>query len=205
VQAAQAIITLPLGVLQAGAVTFDPIPTEAQRQWQSLAMGQANRVSLVFDRDFWNARAGNLSFLFSPGQAFPTWWTSAPEATPIMTGWAAGATNFNRSRALLSTRAARTTALQSLATIFSISSNELNGWLREVHHHDWLADEMAYGAYSYVPVGAVDAARRMCDPVQDTLYFAGEHTDTENQWGTVHGALASGARAARQVLKTFSI
>jgi monoamine oxidase len=201
--AAQTVITLPLGVLQNNSVIFDPIPRQTERQWQSLAMGQVNRVSLIFDRDFWSARAGNLSFLFAPERIFPTWWTSAPHSTPIITGWAAGARNFNRSVELTGRGpvALRTAALQSLAAIFSMSITKLDGWLQEVHHHDWLGDELAYGAYSYVPVGAVQAARLMSNSIEDTLYFAGEHTDTESQWGTVHGALASGSRAARQVLE----
>jgi len=201
-QAARAIITLPLGVLQADAAMFDPVPQEMQQQWQSLVMGQVNRVSLMFDRNFWSGCANDLSFLFAADQTFPTWWTSAPESTPIITGWAAGAKNFSGSQALLGRDplALRTAALQSLATIFSISPRDLNLWLREVHHHDWYGDELSHGAYSYVPVGAVNAARLMSNPVQDTLYFAGEHTDLEDQWGTVHGALASGARAARQLL-----
>jgi monoamine oxidase len=201
-QGARAIITLPLGVLQADTALFDPVPQEMQQQWQCLAMGQVNRVSLLFDRDFWSGRASNLSFLFAAEQTFPTWWTSAPVSTPILTGWAAGARNFSGLQALLGRdpAALRTAALQSLETIFSISSRELNLWLRGVHHHDWHGDELSRGAYSYVPVGAVNAARLLCNPVQDTLYFAGEHTDVEDQWGTVHGALASGARAARQLM-----
>jgi monoamine oxidase len=201
-QAARAIVTLPLGVLQADAAMFDPVPQELQQQWQSLKMGQVNRVSLLFDRDFWSARASGLSFLFAADQTFPTWWTSAPLSTPLLTGWAAGAKNFSGSQALLGhdPHALRTAALQSLATIFSIPSRDLKLWLRGVYHHDWHGDELSRGAYSYVPVGAVNAARLMSNPVQDTLYFAGEHTDLEDQWGTVHGALASGARAARQIL-----
>ena len=35
-------------------------------------------------------------------------------------------------------------------------------------------------------------------PLEETLYFAGEATDTE-QSGTVGGALASGQRAAREI------
>ena len=32
------------------------------------------------------------------------------------------------------------------------------------------------------------------------LFFAGEHTDTTGNWGTVHGAMESGLRAADQIL-----
>jgi len=37
-------------------------------------------------------------------------------------------------------------------------------------------------------------------PVEDTLFFAGEHTDTTGHWGTVHAAMRSGIRAAGQIL-----
>ena len=40
----------------------------------------------------------------------------------------------------------------------------------------------------------------MTVPVEDLLFFAGEHTDVEGHWGTVHGALASGERAALQLM-----
>jgi monoamine oxidase len=202
VEAAKAIITLPLGVLQANAVTFDPVPSAAQRLWQQLAMGQVNRVSLVFEREFWADRAANLSFLFAAEGPFPTWWTAAPESLPVITAWAAGARNFTRSQALLRSGqdALQAAALESLASMFSLPIKELREGLRGVYHHDWHGDEFAYGAYSYVPAGAVEVARLLSTPVEDTLYFAGEHTDTQDQWGTVHGALDSGLRAARQVL-----
>jgi monoamine oxidase len=201
-RAAQVIITLPLGVLQANSVIFDPLPGEVQTQWQSLAMGQVNRVSLLFNNDFWSTRANNLSFLSAPNEYFPTWWTAAPESIPIMTGWAGGASHFLRTQRLSGSdpTALKTAALKSLANIFSMRESQLAGCLRGFYHHDWHGDEFSRGAYSYVAAGAVHAARHMSTPLADTLYFAGEHTDTEDQWGTVHGALASGTRAARQVL-----
>jgi monoamine oxidase len=44
----------------------------------------------------------------------------------------------------------------------------------------------------------------MTVPVEGLLFFAGEHTDVEGHWGTVHGALASGERAARQLLSAHA-
>ena len=66
--------------------------------------------------------------------------------------------------------------------------------------HNWQADPNALGAYSYIGVGGLDAPERLTEPVAETLYFAGEHTDTTAQWGTVHAAMRSGLRAAQQVL-----
>jgi predicted flavoprotein YhiN len=40
----------------------------------------------------------------------------------------------------------------------------------------------------------------MAEPVADTLFFAGEHTDVTGHWGTVHAAMRSGLRAAEQIL-----
>ncbi len=203
VQAPQAIITLPLGVLQANCVTFDPMPADAARQWQTLAMGQANRMVLLFDRCFWSERAERLSFLLAPGELIPTWWTARPEGTPLITGWCAGAENLSRLRQALERvpGGLERAALQCLANIFAIPVQNLLKWLISAHHHDWQLDEYSRGAYSYVPAGALEAADIISSPLENTLYFAGEHCDVEDQWGTVHAALASGLRAARQVLE----
>jgi monoamine oxidase len=77
---------------------------------------------------------------------------------------------------------------------------------RDVTHvwmHDWMNDPFARGAYSYQLVAGANAARDLARPIDGTLFFAGEATDTSGSTGTVHGALASGARAARQVLRAL--
>jgi monoamine oxidase len=66
--------------------------------------------------------------------------------------------------------------------------------------HDWHSDPYSRGAYSYVPAGALPSRRVMAEPVEETLYFAGEATDLLGYGGTVHGAIASGRRAARQIV-----
>ena len=48
-------------------------------------------------------------------------------------------------------------------------------------------------------VGGTGAREELAAPLEETLYFAGEATDVE-QSGTVGGALASGMRAAREIL-----
>jgi monoamine oxidase len=53
-------------------------------------------------------------------------------------------------------------------------------------------------------VGGSDAARALSRPIDGTLFFAGEATDTEMRTGTVHGAIGSGRRAARSVLRVLS-
>jgi monoamine oxidase len=68
------------------------------------------------------------------------------------------------------------------------------------HFHDWHADPFFRGAYSYVPAGKLAARKTLAETVADTLYFAGEATDLEGHSATVHGAIATGIRAARHVI-----
>ena len=65
--------------------------------------------------------------------------------------------------------------------------------------HDWRADPFSLGAYSYPGVGGIAAQRALAKPVESTLFFAGEATDSE-QTATVAGAIASGRRAAREAI-----
>jgi monoamine oxidase len=46
----------------------------------------------------------------------------------------------------------------------------------------------------------MDAQRRFAEPEEDTIFFAGEAVGTDGHIGTVHGAMASGERAARLIL-----
>lgn len=202
VEAPQAIVTLPLGVLQANSVSFDPVPAEIARHWNSLVMGRAERISLLFDRTFWSDKAPGLGFLFAPEEIIPAWWTRAPQDTPLITGWAAGARIMSRwqREGISGLPALTSVALQTLAHIFGAAEADLKRWLISAHHHDWQSDEFSRGAYSYVGVGGLEAAKIMSVPIAGTLFFAGEHTDIEDQWGTVHAALNSGLRAAQQIL-----
>jgi monoamine oxidase len=90
--------------------------------------------------------------------------------------------------------------IATLARVFELSFAELQNLLVSWHEHDWSADPCSRGAYSYVPAGALDAPAKLTVPVDDTLYFAGEHTDITGHWGTVHAAIGTGVRAAEQIL-----
>ena len=56
-----------------------------------------------------------------------------------------------------------------------------------------------------MPAGALEARRILTQPVEGTLYFAGEATDVKGQSATVHGAISSGERVARQVIDDIGL
>jgi monoamine oxidase len=213
--ARRAVITVPLGVLQAEAIQFEPRPEEIFRHANRLIMGSALRVVLIFRKRFWaewpmRSQAGaiqaalkRLSFLFTPSELPSTWWTQHPDETTVLTAWAGGP-KAQRLQRLIGAKdggeALLNQCLATLAKVFDCSPADLKEILMSWQFHDWDADEYARGAYSYVPVNALDAPQKLASAVDSTLFFAGEHTDTCGYWGTVHAALATGTLAAQKVL-----
>jgi monoamine oxidase len=90
------------------------------------------------------------------------------------------------------------TALHTLRVLFG-ERVDVESEVRATYLHDWQADPFACGAYSYVAVGGRAARKALAAPLDGTLFFAGEATDTGGETGTVAGALASGVRVAREV------
>ncbi len=200
--ALKAIITLPLGVLQARAVHFHPEPAKVLGAADRMAAGSVQRIVLVFRRRFWSERMPQMRFLFAEGATPSTWWTQHPLETPVLTGWIGGPraeTATARDPEMLLSE-----SLRYLERVFSLPADALDAELRSWHLHDWQQDAFSLGAYSYAPAGAAGCSAIMAEPVAccgaNILFFAGEHTDITGHWGTVHGALRSGLRAARQVL-----
>jgi monoamine oxidase len=191
-----AVIALPLGVLQTGGVAFSPLP-ELWPAIDRMAMGAATRITFLFRERFWKQAAPRLSFLLSREAPLPTWWTSYPNDAAALTGWVGGP----RAAAAPVGRTLREAGMKTLAAIFG--RDDLESLLIGAYAHDWLSDPLSAGAYSYAPKGAALASEELSHPVAETLYFAGEHTDTTGHWGTVHGALRSGLRAAAQILASL--
>jgi monoamine oxidase len=212
VRARRALVTLPLGVLQApegaeGAVRFVPeVPGKAEAAG-ALAMGSVVKVVLRFRRPFWEEAlrfgAGEdgpgtreVKFLMGDG-AFPTWWTPSPVQAPILTAWAGGGAALR----VLAGGDPVGTALASLAGMLGVERARVEAELEECRFHDWQADPFARGAYSYGPAGALEARAELGRPAGDTLFFAGEATAAGGWNGTVDGAIESGRRAAREILE----
>ncbi|WP_263411211.1 flavin monoamine oxidase family protein [Terriglobus tenax] len=195
----QVIVAVPLGVLKSGSISFSPQPP-ALRHATGLCMGQARRFTLIFRERFWQSdpALANLSFFFARDAMPPVWWTAHPANSHTLTAWVGGPRAHQLS-GLTPANLAELACVQ-LATIFARPVEQIRAQLLHCLAHDWQRDPCALGAYSYVSVGGAEASLRMSEPAQGTVYFAGEHTDTTGHWGTVHAAVRSGIRAARQVL-----
>jgi monoamine oxidase len=69
--------------------------------------------------------------------------------------------------------------------------------------HDWIADRFARGAKTLAATTADHLT--LAESMGNTVFFAGEATADPQQVGTVHGAFASGIRAAREVASSLDI
>lgn len=208
--AARAVITLPLGVLQAstqekGSVRFVPaLDQEKQEAILSLAMGGVLKVIFRFRERFWEGLTLQrenrkeslwpLGFVHSSEHEFPTWWTQLPVRAPILVGWLGGSQAEQRGDDILDS------AMHCLADILQVPEFVVQENLEQRYFHDWNSDIFSRGAYTYIPVNCLDAPAALSRPVADTLFFAGEAT-SKGHIGTVHGALASGQRAANEILR----
>jgi monoamine oxidase len=184
--APRAVITLPIGVLPALKVR------EKRSALSRLASGPVIRVAMAFREAFWEKEHPGVAFFHSPEAPFPTFWTPLPMHAPLMTAWAGGP----KAEKLTGKKPERLLrdALESVRSVLK-GIEDPTAYLV----HDWQADPYARGGYSYVRVGGTGAREELAAPLEETLHFAGEATDVE-QSGTVGGALASGIRAAREIL-----
>ncbi len=205
------LITVPLGVLRAepgepGAIAFRPAIPQKLRWWHEVESGHAIRVVLRLRDDIWRrgpipaplrARTGHaFGFLQSEEAAFPVWWAEAP--SPVLVGWtggpvAAGMVEYSDERIFQH-------AVATLAKMLGVRRDAIRRTILDWRTHNWAADAYTRGAYSYSTAGREDAPAMLARPVRGTLFFAGEATADPLELGTVHGAIASGERAAREIL-----
>ena len=207
-----AIITLPLGVLDApseelAAVRFLPPLPEKVAAMKKLEMGHAIRVIFRFREMFWDSEPSStlhmpsLHFLTSDDRVMSTWWTAYPFVAPQITGWVGGSRAIELAQ--LPSSEIVSAALTSLARILGVQRNYLETRLEASYLSNWSQDPFARGAYSYVQVGGLQAPEKLGAPVAQTLFFAGEATNAQGHTGTTHGALATGMRAANEVLSQY--
>ena len=201
------VCTLPTMLVAAGAVHFTPALREQRALAARLEAGPVLKVLLRFRERFWAARRGaapgwpDLAFALAPRLPIQTFWTLQPLELPVLVGWAGGP-----NAARLTGRPARAIVASALATLargFGRPRTALEDLLDGAEVVDWLQDPLARGGYAVFPPGTSGVPAALARPVAGTIFLAGEAT-VLGAAGTVHGALESGERAARQVLASFS-
>jgi len=200
--AKQVIVTVPMGVLQAGKIKFVPEIPEYNGAMQDMGYGSIIKLLFVFREAFWETLAnkyGNmkeLSFLLSD-QEIPTWWTQYPRRSTVLTGWLGGPKAALLKHA--SDESVEELGLQSLANIFGMSMEVLRALLVTSEVANWNAEPFTLGSYGYATTETEKARKVLAMPVQGTIYFAGEAMYGGKEMGTVEAALKSGIEVAQKI------
>lgn len=191
------VVTVPLAVLREGMPVFDPpLPSGKQEAISSIGMDEGMKILLKFHRPFWPA---NMYFLHTDG-FLPQFWTPGHGrggADHVLTVFAGG----SRAEAIKSIDPVEF-ALKELDGIFG--DGVASGSIREAFVADWGNEPYIRGLYSYPLAGSTNAHREaLAAPLEGKIFFAGEATDIHGHSGTVHGAVESGRRAAREIAKVL--
>jgi len=187
-----AIVTLPLGVLQAGNVTFDPpLPEEKMRALAGLGMGPVVKLVYHFTESL---TPEHVMAVYAAGNP-PMWWSASfgqPSDTVVWTALVSGDGAVELLR--LDEETALDRGLEALRReVGRPGLKPLDAMLV-----DWYGDPFSLGGYSHVRPGHRGAREALAAPTPP-LWWAGEATAPEVRAATVHGAILSGERAAVEV------
>jgi monoamine oxidase len=202
--AAQVIIALPLGVLQAeenqqGAISFQPPIPGQLAAINQIGFGAIIKILLQFDAPFWEDTIyGDIKesgFLFTD-EAIPTWWTQG-ESNALLTGWLGGGPAVAMKDK--SAEEIWLIAMQSLCNAFGLDIDYLKGHLIAWRVANWTNEPFTRGSYAYDMVGSNEAREILNQSVEHTLFFAGEYLYSGPAMGTVEAALDCGVRVAGMI------
>ncbi len=196
IEAPAAIVTVPVGVLNAGGIRFTPgLPETMAAALGGLGMGAYTKIGLRLDPAVDLAAIGDAVSVMTDR---PTvYFEMAPFGRPLAVANLGG--DLARDLCRQGEAAAVALATERLVAILggaargAVSAGRLAGW--------W-SDPFARGSYSVASPGHAEAREVLRRPVGDRLFFAGEALGDGGAM-TVGGATLDGERAARAVLKAL--
>ncbi|MGH1590990.1 flavin monoamine oxidase family protein [Methylobacterium phyllosphaerae] len=197
--AAAVIVTVPVGVLRAGTLTFTPaLPDPTRTALDGLRMGAYTKIGLRLDPARLDTAA--LGDAVSVATGGPTiYFEMKPFGRPLAVANLGG--DLARDLCRAGEAAAVALATERLAAILGADAREavVAGRLA-----GWWTDTQAQGSYSIVTPGHAESRDRLREPVGGRVFFAGEALAGGGAM-TVGGATLDGARAARAVLTALGL
>jgi monoamine oxidase len=190
----QVLVTVPLGVLQAGKIAFNPsLPRTKREAIRKTRMGVFNKVFLKFDKVFWDADFELIGYM-GDGDWPEIINFHKITGNPVLLAFSAGATGA-ANESLPDAEIVKS-LMDCLRKMYGENIPEPSGF--QVTR--WNSDPFSLGSYSYTPVGSKQSYRRQIGmPVENKVFFAGEAT-SQFFPATVHGAFLSGVRAAYEIM-----
>lgn len=197
-----AVVSVPLGVLKARSISFDPgLPAAKLAAVDRLGFGTFEKIAMRFPEPYWATEHTHIFHLSDPeAMSFPLIVDYFHlEQVPILVA-------FNTGRHAIALDGL--TDDQAKAAMLDVLRRVQGGPIPEPTDAvvtRWGRDPFANGSYSYLAVGASPRDQlELRRPVGGRLLFAGEATST-TRWGYADGALTSGIREAKRLLRQHTV
>ena len=205
VEADKVIVTVPVSILKAGDILFNPtLPSEKLAALSNMEMDASFRVLLDFKMNFWGQESG---FLYGGAES--------PEYLNAGVGRSEGIKTLS-----LTVNGAKAASFSSLGTgVLPLLLDEMDTFFqgkatlnirKDLNDNiisviqDWTKEKYIRGGLSYLkPEGSNQDRLNLATPLGEKIYFAGEATDGQGESGTINGALLSGERAANEITNSI--
>jgi len=191
------VCSVPLGVLKAGGIAFEPaLPRGHRDAIRALGFGTVTKIAFEFARPFWDVGTQYFGVMTDPVGRWNYWLNYRTFSDRnVLLGLSVGGYAPVADRMGDAEMAA-----DALAVLRQAWGTAVDRPLRTLTTH-WSTDPHALGAYSYPRPGNRAAQfDGLAEPVGGRLFLCGEHTRFDYH-GTVHGAWLSGLDAARRVIE----
>ncbi|MEZ5830442.1 MAG: NAD(P)/FAD-dependent oxidoreductase [Dongiaceae bacterium] len=187
-----ALVTVSIGILQSGLITFRPaLPDASGSALDSFSPGVANRIALLFDRDVFGDAPSNLTIV--DGDAEPLAIHIPTFGFNYVVGQTGGRFASHLTRA--GPKVATDYVLDRVSAVFGADIRR--HFLRSIVSA-WDSDPWVLGAYASVKPGHFGARDRLAESVEERLFFAGEAVGMP-MVATCGGAFLSGTRAIDRI------
>jgi monoamine oxidase len=195
------IVTVPIGVLKWGSITFTPpLPSRKLGAIQRMGSGVLNKLYLEFPSKFWPDSADIIGTSNPQRGGFAVWVDmSRITKKPILMAFTSGDSAVTIES--WSPQQVQDEAMKRLRDTFNVFvPNPINRTITR-----WNQDPYARGSYSHFALGTQLGDRAILrEPAgANKVLFAGEAT-VDAAWSQVPGAFASGIREAERVIQLYA-
>jgi len=193
------IIAVPLSILKDGDIEFTPsLPDSKSSAMSRIGFGASMRVVLDFRQNLWGT---DTSFILGGTQG-PLYFNTGAGRSEFYKNLTVTINGPKAAELSLEGENAVNKLIQELDIV--LESNASANLKSPFIIKDWTVDPFIKGGYSYPMIGGGEADRTaLAEPIDGTIFFAGEATDVKGDWGTVNGALNSAERAALEVINSI--
>ncbi|MDV2686067.1 FAD-dependent oxidoreductase [Alkalihalophilus lindianensis] len=190
------IVTVPLGVLKKGSISFTPsLPKGKQEAIKKIGVNQVNKFFVEWEKSFWDPTQF-IGYTNAEKHKF-NYFLNVKIVKPTVNGLITFA--FGKEASRLENKEDHEVIeeiMKSLRVMYGYNIPMPKNILRS----KWVHNENTFGSYSYASLETrPEDFDRMAKSIDGKLFFAGEHTIKE-YFSSVHGAYLSGFREANKIL-----